>query len=481
MSTRTSIELDDDTCRLVDVHLPGRAGVTEADARVRAFAVDLPGAREPQALEAALGHLRRTRKLSRDACVTMWGTGSIHRVLRLRDADSAGLEAAALAECAEDIAALDRQGKPAWVTVIPGDSLDVDGSPRRPVALVALSGGEARRRLAPILAAGFRVTRCVTPALALAALAHRHDEAVSGAAVCAVALGRRASCVTVVGGGTVLVGHELAWGHADMDGEALERRIARELGRWIGYFADRPLWRVERVVLCGDMPGLRRLTTALERTLGVSVQPLDSLAGIDMHCIPEPSDVFRREVSALRLSIAATASDSVNLIPGRRRRPAMPAVGVFSAAAVALFVVGGWLLLRPEPDAAPRPFPGSRAQAAAGARDSVSAPPDASPQIAAPLPPPPASSLQPSGTARLDAGSAAALSGAPPEIASERARVTSILYSRQRQLAIVNGRVVRPGDRVGASVVYQIQPRAVVMEGADGRRWTIPLRPRDEP
>jgi hypothetical protein len=61
---------------------------------------------------------------------------------------------------------------------------------------------------------------------------------------------------------------------------------------------------------------------------------------------------------------------------------------------------------------------------------------------------------------------------------SETVDVSSILYSPERKLAIINGRIARVGDRVGTSTVFDIQPRAVVMESADGRRWTIQLRDR---
>jgi hypothetical protein len=54
--------------------------------------------------------------------------------------------------------------------------------------------------------------------------------------------------------------------------------------------------------------------------------------------------------------------------------------------------------------------------------------------------------------------------------------VMSILYSAARRLAVVDGRIVRPGERVGDATVVAIEPKAVVLEGADGERRTLLLQ-----
>jgi hypothetical protein len=68
----------------------------------------------------------------------------------------------------------------------------------------------------------------------------------------------------------------------------------------------------------------------------------------------------------------------------------------------------------------------------------------------------------------------------PPE---PEVTVASILYSGDRQLAIVNGRIVRVGDTIAGSTVVEIQPRAVVLDGGPRGRRAVPLRmpgvPRD--
>jgi hypothetical protein len=46
--------------------------------------------------------------------------------------------------------------------------------------------------------------------------------------------------------------------------------------------------------------------------------------------------------------------------------------------------------------------------------------------------------------------------------------VSSILFSRGRRIAMVDGRIVRPGDRVRSGVVRSIEPDAVVIAEANG-------------
>jgi hypothetical protein len=63
-------------------------------------------------------------------------------------------------------------------------------------------------------------------------------------------------------------------------------------------------------------------------------------------------------------------------------------------------------------------------------------------------------------------------SGAAPDLV-----LASILHSPQRRLAIVNGRIVRAGDRIGDVTIREIEPRAVVIETSGGARRTLELRP----
>jgi hypothetical protein len=54
--------------------------------------------------------------------------------------------------------------------------------------------------------------------------------------------------------------------------------------------------------------------------------------------------------------------------------------------------------------------------------------------------------------------------------------VASILHSADRRLAVVNGRIVRAGDRIGSHTIVDIQPRAIVVESPRGGRRVVELR-----
>jgi len=65
---------------------------------------------------------------------------------------------------------------------------------------------------------------------------------------------------------------------------------------------------------------------------------------------------------------------------------------------------------------------------------------------------------------------------APEAVVEPDVLVASILHSADRHLAVVNGRIVRVGDRVGSNTILEIQPRAIVIESPRGGRRTVELR-----
>jgi len=52
----------------------------------------------------------------------------------------------------------------------------------------------------------------------------------------------------------------------------------------------------------------------------------------------------------------------------------------------------------------------------------------------------------------------------------------TILYSPDRRLAIIDGRIVGPGDDVRGARVVDITPDAVLLRDAQGRLRRLPLR-----
>ncbi len=343
MAIRTSIELHPDGCRIVEI-----ATARDADVVVRTFVPAVGDGRDASTVTEALARLRRERKLHRHAWVTIWGLRSTQQLLRLPPAPPADLEALALREARKDIAPLETGADGVSVVVMPGAEIQSGSQRRREVSLVAVANADVRDHLQPVIDAGFVVEGVVTPALALAALARGRRDAVRGSTAAYVAVGGRATCLAVIRDGVLLFAREMAWGHAGSAGEAVDARMASELKRSILYFKQTFRASVDAVVLCGDMPNLRAVTQPLGDALGVPVEALDSLVGVDAGAVPEPADAFRATVAALRVAIAAAADPAAtaNLLPAaiRKAREAKAEIRRMAAALVAGLVLAAiWL------------------------------------------------------------------------------------------------------------------------------------------
>jgi Tfp pilus assembly PilM family ATPase len=357
MSARTSFELHTDGCRVVEVDVraaprlaPGRATLSQSpDVRVREFVPNIP-AGDKADLATTLTQLRTDRTLSRDACVTIWGLRSTYQFLRLPPAKDSDLDALARREARKEIASLETDGLGASVAIMVGPDVQVGTHRRREVSLVAASEADVRRHIQPISDAGFVVTRVVTPAIALTAVARSCTDLVPGSTMAYAALGSRATCVAIVREGMLLFAREIPWGHAERGRDPLETRLASELRRSILFFRQSFRFGVEGVVLCGDAANLRTLTAPIGTALGVPVQTLDSLTGIDAERVPEPAGVFRAEVASLRMAIAvgAEAAAHANLLPAsiREAREARTmATRAVAAFATAVLLTIGWYAL----------------------------------------------------------------------------------------------------------------------------------------
>jgi Tfp pilus assembly PilM family ATPase len=317
MASRTSIELHTDGCRVVDVDV---RQAPASDVRVRAFVANLPwgeNRRRSSDIAAALAQLRKDHTLATDACVTIWGLRSSYQFLRLPPAKDSDLDALARREARTDIAPLETDGAGACVAIMVGPDVQVGTHRRREVSLIAASEADVRRQIQPISDAGFVVRRVVTPAIALTAVARSSPDIAAGSTMAYVALGARATCVAIVRDGVLLFSREIPWGHSEGGAEPIETRLAAEVRRSILFFRQTFRAGVDGVVLCGDAPSLRALTSPMGTALSVPVQTLDSLTGIDADRIPEPADVFRADVASLRMAIAAGAEalSYANLLP----------------------------------------------------------------------------------------------------------------------------------------------------------------------
>lgn len=343
MATRTSIDLHADGCRLAEVYLSSSRRADAAEARVRAFgAVAAPA--DSNALSEWLAEKRNAAKLGRQAWVTIWGLRSAQQFLRLPPARPGDLEALAAREARKDIATVETEGDRASVGIMVGDEVTVGTHRRREVSLVAVSTGEVRKRIQPVVDAGFVVEGVLTPALALTAVARAQRDTAPGSAGAYVALTARATCVAIVRDGLLLFARELPWGfEAEPAVEAVSARLASELRRSVLFFKQTFRASVDGVVLCGEMPNLRSLSAPLGEAVSLPVQAADSLTGLDAASIPEPAVQFRAEVAGLRLAIATGAETvpPVNLLPasirvGRESRARTLRLSASVAASVAL-------------------------------------------------------------------------------------------------------------------------------------------------
>jgi hypothetical protein len=455
MSIRTSIELLADRCRIVEVHTLSERGRGPADdVRVRSFITTLHVDPRSPDFADSLQRTREEKHLARQATATVWGLRSTHRLLHLADNGDDDVEARAVRDAADDVALLETDGSRARVSVTSSGCVSIGAEPHREVSLTAASAADLDRRLEPLSAAGFDVVRAVTPAMALTAAARARHESVAEETAMYVSLAPHATCVAIVRDGLLLLAREIQRGYADArdeQGQPFDARLAAELRRSLLFFKQRFRAAADKIVLCGDIDNLRALSGTLSAVSELPVETLDALSGIDATSVPEPADEFRAHIAALRIAIAvgAEAAPYSNLLPSNeggasRSRPLV--WSLVGGVAGALVLIGLWY----------------------GGR---------TPAPATPVIVPPAPRVTQPDKPRVPATAVSAPAVAAPTTEPEReVVVTTILYSADRQLAIVNGRITRPGDRIGSTSIVEIRPHAVVVDSPVRGRRVVSLR-----
>jgi hypothetical protein len=460
--TRVGIELTPVACRIVQVAERSRVSRDQSgDTVVRSFGVWPASAADT---EAALASLR-----GRVAGVVVWGTASQHRQVLVTIAAAPAMAAA----------------------------------------------------MQPLVDAGIRVHSAITPAAALAAIARsRRASSVPDAIEAYVALEETATCIALMRGGVLMAARDLSWGFLDeRDGgraprrrEDVAARIGDELADLFATYEE--AGRVSQVCICGGVPDLRSTTLPLMERFDAEVETLDSLFGIDAASPPEPANEFRERAPELRLAWAAAAGwTTINLLRARRRRLSH---AVLSRAAViaglAAGLAGGWCIAQSDVLTATAPAPLRHAAAKTippvpPLHARIAAPVIRTPDLQAAHAELPRIAQEPSPAAleppsiRQEPRSSIAL--APPVILREPplirrapavvpraarassvhaaqphvvvdappfvAVLESILFSPDRQLAIVDGRVVGRGDDVRGATVVEITAGAVIVRDPQGR------------
>ena len=389
-----------------------------------------------------------------------------------------------------------------------------------------------RPRLEPLIDAGFRIERVVSPCNALAALARIRTPRPQSATIW-LAIDRRGVAIVAARPGELLYSHAFTWdssiGAMGSQARLLQRYslvsfLAPEVRRAMAVAREKA-GGVDAVVTCGTFPDLRSLTMPLIEELDVEVETLDSLDGLTV----KPS--LRERLSELAPTIRIACAGAV----ARPSRPRLPATAraarwFWAAALVALLALAaiGAALLFPRFRSAPPSTP--PAQSPQAVRQPPSRAPGATILKPSPSPspspsPPPQRASQPAPvppvTARALPHSSPAVSppvqsreprslGAPqptpvPSPAPEPVRtaksplfapapradkvrsgpltdplpnVTTILVSPTRRFAMVDGRIVGVGDRVGQRTIAAIEPHVVVFREPSGVQIRVGLSGR---
>lgn len=502
MGTRVGIDLSSVACRVVEIDARRSPRVGAQEAAVRSYALLPRGGVE---MSERLAALRRA-----DTAVVVWGAQGTHHQVVVPQAGYERMRTAAVAAAREDGVSTDGT----FADISPAGARQ-PGSGSRPVILTLAAADELSLAVQPILDAGLRVRSVMTPACALASLARtRRDVSLPGSLEAYIALEEVGSAVALVRDGVLVAARELPWGYLD-DGQAMRQPRRREevAARLVVALADLRSWAgaaaaLSQVCICGGLAGLRSMTLSMMECLDVEVEPLDSLFGIDAAQLPEPSDDFRERIAELRLAwaVAVDWPAPINLFHQRRRQARRTALA--RAAVVAGIGAGlgaGWLIegstyWQSTADIAPSARPGT------GARPTpaplISPPPSAArvsppaaPSVVSTRPAVPPATLTPRpapapGPPVVPRDAIASPSPpAPPDPVprtSERPPVTplpfeavlgTILYSPDRKLAIVDGRIVGPGDEMKGARIVDITPSEVLLRDAQGQLWRLALAP----
>src|SRR3954470_12188109 len=177
----------------------------------------------------------------------------------------------------------------------------------------------------PLVRAGFKVARVVTPCNALGALARLRTSR-TGGAMCWLGVNRNGVAIVVIRPGKLLYTHSFAWdstvGARGSQARLLQRyslvaHLAPEVRRALAA-AKQKGTTVDGIVTCGNLPDLRALTMPLIEELDIEVETLDSLEGLQVK--PELADKIGDAAPAIRLACAGAFARETRTVDERRRR-----------------------------------------------------------------------------------------------------------------------------------------------------------------
>ena len=516
MARHIGIELSPVACRIVEV-----SGERDSFDMPVAFYADAP-----TTSPATIARLSRLR--GRHATVVVWGATIDHRVVTVSKGSYEHMHAQARAalrsagghawQTLTDIAPVPDSESSFKTHGCEASSRD---STSLAVVMASAAANEVTAMLRPVVAAGITIDCVLTPAAALLSLARmRRALAAEGAIEVYIAVDERATSMTMIRDLALIAAIDLPWGYIE---ERSSGPVVRSRGEMVsgletaltGFLADcrvRPA-SLRQVCTSGSLPDLRSVSMALMERIDVEVEPLDSLFGIDAARLPGAAGDFRERVAGLRLAWAAAADDRprLDLFRANRRRAqrakvsraavaAGIATGVIVGSQVAPSVAG---VLRPRQK--PLALHSMRPLARPVIRPYVGPTKDVGPTFPPPLKEPgelrptsrsgvtptavtidEVSSTAPTIVRAADApdlkvgptyGAATygaarktktpALESSPAPLLT--ATLQGILIASDRKLAIVDGRIVQPGDDVQGATVVDITATSIIVRDARGR------------
>jgi hypothetical protein len=504
LPARIAIELSPVVCRVVETQGSVRRGGL-ARTRVKSFLVLAP---RDTRMDRELASLRGRR-----VSAIVWNVPSAHLQVNVPDGSREQMRANAVEQIARMMPSADSRGLLADVTPLTPRSPDG----WRRVAVAAADGAAIRSALAPLYQAGLHVRSVVTPPIALASLARTNpDVRLSGSSEAYVALEENVTSIAVVRDGALLSARDLPWGFLKDD--SLEEcrshsDIVDRLGDELVDLFDTTTPDVTNVRVCGAAPELRTMTVRLIERLDMEVEALDSLLAIPV--MPKlAADEFEERAAELRLvcSVAADWDGPLNLLRTRRRPTTQVQLArVAIAGGVAAAIAGAVELASSRQSSVGSQTHLSARQDEASARVAAQPPrtlqrgpsaPDNAPaqRLAAPSPSPPqrserapdaevsqhaAAPLQSAST--LQRGASVPYNKATQHPAARPGDIDSalpfdgalemVLYGADRQVAIIDGRIVEIGDQFRGARVIAIEPAGVLLRDQAGRLRRMSLAP----
>jgi len=350
-------------------------------------------------------------------------------------------------------------------------------------------------QLEPLVSAGFRIDRAVTPCNALSALARIRRPKTDNAVIW-LAVDRAGVALIAMRTGELMYSHAFDWdssvGATGSQAHLLHRYamvsyLAPEVRRAMAV-VEKQGRTVDAIVTCGTLNELRSLTMPLTEELDLEVETLDSIDGLTADGFSE--ERLSEMAAALRIACAGAIARPTRLkggTPVTAQQSSVLKVAVLAligilVAVAAYFVVSRMLEPRTQ---APRVSIGS-------ALPEPAAPKPAPPALSSPPPP---ATIDPPTPAPTAGRAAAPLLPPAPRADKLRAEppkeslpyVNTILVSATRRFATVDGEIVEVGDKVGKRVIVGIEPHyvifrepsgALVRVGLGGRRYVGDRVPR---